>query len=181
MKAVCMVAHPDDCVIFGWSLMHNFPQLDWHVTYLTYQDTDSRAKEFREFWLRRHITTEFLGFPDDYHDIENNCPSFDTDSARDAIRQCLQHADVILSHDSVGDYGHPHHRFVHDCVAQLCHDHVMTFAPPGRGTHDYSIEQPQYTESELPLHWHIIKAFHPDSHRNSYTMSAATHHRITNA
>ena len=181
MKAVCMVAHPDDCVIFAYSLMHHFDRLQWHIGYLTYQDSDSRAHEFDQFWARRGVSTSFLGFPDDYHDIESGQPSFDTNAARDAIHRLVHDADVIVTHSANGDYGHPHHAFVHRCVSLLCHDHVITFAPPGQGTHDYHVPEPDYSESELPLHWSVIQGFHAKAHRNSYVMSLTTHHRISNA
>lgn len=181
MKAVCMVAHPDDCVIFAWSLMHNFPLLDWRVAYLTYTESTSRAREFQQFWQHRGIATTFLGFTDDCKDIETGQCSFDTNAARDAVQSVISDADVILTHDSAGDYGHPHHSFVHRCVALSSHDHVITFAAPGQGTHHYHIDQPDYSSAELPLHWDIIKGFHAQSHRNSYTISATTYHRITNA
>ena len=181
MKAVCMVAHPDDCVIFAYSLMHHFDRLSWHVGYLTYQHTDTRAQELDGFWRRRGVSTSFLGFVDDYHDIELDRPSFDTNAARDAIHNLVQDADVIVTHNSEGDYGHPHHSFVHRCVSLLCHDHVITFAAPGQGTHHLEIDPPDYHEAELPLHWSVIKDFHPATHRNSYTIKPTTYHRISNA
>ena len=181
MKAVCMVAHPDDCVIFAYSLMYHFQDLDWCMVYLTYNDADSRAIEFQRFWHQRGIPTKFLGFVDNYRDIEAGRPSFDTNAAREAIHAEIRDADIILTHDSKGDYGHPHHRFVNRCVQLLCHDHVITFAAPGTGTHDYDIENPDYDADQLPQHYDVIKGFHADRHRNSYHMSAVTYHRITNA
>ena len=181
MKAVCMVAHPDDCVIFAYSLMHHFDRLQWHVGYLTYQHTDARAQELDRFWTRRGVSTAFLGFVDDYRDIEQGHPSFDTNAARDAIHDLVRDADVIVTHDSEGDYGHPHHQFVHRCVSLLCHDHVITFAPPGQGTHDYHIVQPDYGQTELPLHWSVVQTFHKEAHRNSYAIKPTTYHRISNA
>jgi LmbE family N-acetylglucosaminyl deacetylase len=178
MKAVCMVAHPDDCVIFAYSFMHHFRSMQWTVAYLTYEVTDARAREFDAFWQRRGVDTRFLGFPDDYRDIEAGRPSFDTNQARDAIHDAVLGANVILTHDAEGDYGHPHHIFVNRCVQLLCHDHVITFAPPGAGTHHYAIEHPDYDADQLPLHHDVIKSFHRDQHSNSYAMSATTFHRI---
>jgi hypothetical protein len=53
MKAMAMVAHPDDCVIFAYSFMHHHKHLDWTVCYLTYTEQDARGREFAEFWQRR--------------------------------------------------------------------------------------------------------------------------------
>lgn len=181
MKAVCMVAHPDDCVIFAYSLMHHTLYLSWRVCYLTYQQEDNRAQEFVQFWNRRGIKTTFLGFTDDYRDIAAERPSFDTNQARDAIHAELNLADVILTHDAEGDYGHPHHRFVNRCVELMCHDHVITFARPGSGTHHYMIDDPDYDADQLPLHYDVIKKFHPNQHRNSYHIKPVTLHRIENA
>ena len=181
MKAVCMVAHPDDCVIFAYSLIKHFSNLAWHIGYLTYQHSDARAQEFALFWNKRGITTSFLGFTDDYRDLETGQHSFDTNSARDAIHQLVRNADIVVTHDAQGDYGHPHHRFVHRCVELLCHDHVITFAPPGAGTHHYCIDQPDYDAAELPLHYDIIKGFHSARHENSYSINPTTYHRIANA
>ena len=77
MKAMVMVAHPDDCVIFAYSFMHQYRQLDWTVCYLTYTESDARGHEFAEFWQRRGVATKFLGYVDDYRDIEANKISFD--------------------------------------------------------------------------------------------------------
>lgn len=181
MNAVCVVAHPDDCVIFAYSFIKHFSDLTWHIGYLTYQDTDARAQEFGEFWQKRSVTTSFLGFTDDYRDIAADQPSFDTNRARDAIHQLCCGADIVLTHDAEGDYGHPHHRFVHRCVKLLCHDHVITFAPPGQGTHHYVIDQPDYDSEELPLHHDVIKGFHRVRHENSYVMKPTTYHRIKHA
>lgn len=181
MKAICAVAHPDDCVIFGYSLMHNFPDLKWHVVYLTYSAHDSRGQEFERFWQARNITTAFLGFKDDHRDIAAGYPSFDTNLAREALHSELSDADVILTHDAEGDYGHLHHKFVNRCVQLLCHDHVITFAPPGQGTHDYALDPIDYDQSELPLHWDIIHSFHPHQHRNSYSIQQTTLDRIVHA
>lgn len=181
MKAVCMVAHPDDCVIFAYSLMHNFPALNWHVSYLTYHAADERAQEFQHFWHQRGITTAFLGFVDDYRDLERDHVSIDLNLARDAVHAELHDADVVLTHDAHGDYGHPHHRFVHRCVQLLCHDHVITFAAPGTGTHHYEITDPDYDVKQLPNHYNIVRSFHVDKHCNSYCMSPTTYHRIMNA
>lgn len=174
MKAVCMVAHPDDCVIFGYSLMRNVPRAEWSVCYLTYQRDHERGREFKQFWHQFDIDTMFLGYQDDWRDIDLGRPSFDTNQACRDIQDVCKFADIVLTHDKAGDYGHPHHRFVHRCVELLCHPGMITFAAPGTGTHQFSIDPVDYTAENLPLHWSTIKNFHPESHRNEYTMSNNT-------
>jgi len=178
MKALCMVAHPDDCVIFGLSLIHNTPQLEWSICYLTYRDRDARAQEFAYYWRQRGIPCLFLGFEDDWRDIEAGRPSFDTHAAQNAIRDVCMFADVIATHDEHGDYGHPHHCFVNNCVRMLSHGDVITFAGPGRGTHQFTVDPVDYDQSCLPLHWEVIHGFHPALHRNEYNIMPDTASKI---
>ncbi len=165
MKALCMVAHPDDCVIFAYSYIYNHPDLDWQICYLTYCEWEPRARELKEFWKRRNITCIFLGYTDDYRDIENKKISFNEEQARREICNIIQRYDIVMSHDQEGDYGHIHHEFVHDCVKH--HPRLITFAKPGEGT-TYTIPSGTYSLDELPMHGDIVKSFHTTQHQNSY-------------
>ena len=173
MKALCIVAHPDDCVIFAYSFIHSHPALDWTICYLTYTKNDPRGQELAQFWSHRGIVTQFLGYVDDYRDIENNIISFDIEDARHSIQHICNNYDVILTHDANGDYGHIHHIFVHDSIPAE-HRHVITFAAPGTGTNTYTIPNGTYSLDELPQHGQIIKGFHSNSHSNSYSISKDT-------
>ena len=168
MKALCLVAHPDDCVIFAYSFIHNHPEYNWTVCYLTYTESDARGQEFVNFWSRRNIETQFLGYVDDWHDIENNQLSFDEESAWNDIQLVMTGQDLVLTHDRQGDYGHIHHEFV--SCATASHPNRITFAGPGKGTVKYSIEPGVYALDELPLHRDIIASFHPHIHLNEYTI-----------
>lgn len=166
MKALCLVAHPDDCVIFGYSYIHNHPDMKWHICYLTYCEWDPRGRELKEFWTKRGITCIFLGYTDDYRDIENKQISFNEEQARREIGHIIQGYDLVLTHDELGDYGHIHHAFVHDCART--HANLVTFAPPGQGTVTYTVPPDTYSIDELPLHGEIVRGFHPITHQNDY-------------
>jgi len=168
MKAMAVVAHPDDCVIFAYSYIYNHPEYAWTICYLTYTEWEPRAQEFKQFWDRRNITTIFLGYRDDYQDIENKCISFDTEQASKEIGNIIKPYDLILTHDEQGDYGHPHHVFVNQATAG--HPHRVTFAGPGRGTVKYSVPPGAYSLDELPMHQEIIAGFHQDTHVNEYCL-----------
>ena len=168
MKALCLVAHPDDCVIFGYSYIHNHPEMKWHICYLTYAEWDPRGRELKEFWHKRSITCIFLGYTDNYRDIENKKISFNEEQARREIGNIVQSYDLVLTHDAQGDYGHIHHVFVHDCTKD--HPNLVTFARPGEGI-EYTIPPGTYTLDELPKHGEIIAGFHGTQHRNSYKES----------
>jgi LmbE family N-acetylglucosaminyl deacetylase len=168
MKAMCVVAHPDDCVIFAYSFMHAHSDYEWTVCYLTYTKDDARGLEFFNFWHRRGIKTRFLGYRDDWHDIQNDRISFDEDSARKDLQLAIADQDLILTHDDKGDYGHIHHVFVNR--ATVNHPNRITFAGPGQGTVKYTIDSGVYSLSELPMHQEIIAAFHPVVHTNEYKL-----------
>jgi LmbE family N-acetylglucosaminyl deacetylase len=166
MKALCLVAHPDDCVIFGYSYIHHHPEMQWHICYLTYTEWQPRGREVKEFWARRGIACVFLGYQDDYLDNENKQISFNEEQARREIGNIIQSYDLVLTHDAHGDYGHIHHVFVHDCARD--HARLVTFARPGEGTIEYSIPSGTYTLDELPQHGAIVAGFHSIIHSNSY-------------
>lgn len=170
MKAVVMVAHPDDCVIFAYSFMHAYPQLEWTVCYLTYTSTDYRGQEFAEFWQRRGVATKFLGYVDDWHDIENQKISFDTEAAKNSICDVIKDYDIVLTHDHQGDYGHLHHKFICDVVCRN-HTYVVCFAGPGRGNVKYSVPIGTYSLDEFPQHREVVAGFHQHEHVNEYTLS----------
>lgn len=169
MKALCLVAHPDDCVIFAYSYIHNHPKLDWTIGYLTYTESDPRGAELAAFWQRRNIPCVFLGFVDDYHDQEQQ--QLLRWYGIDAMTKCddlAEQYDVVLTHDEHGDYGHIHHRVVHDAVKH--HPGLITFAKPGQGT-TYTVPPGTYSIDELPMHGEIVASFHRNEHKNSYKES----------
>jgi hypothetical protein len=168
MKALCLVAHPDDCIIFGYSYIHNHPDLDWTIGYLTYTAADARGQEISEFWQRRSIPCVFLGYVDDYRDLESRQISFDTVQACEDLQSLADQFDLVLTHDHNGDYGHLHHVFVHDCVQQ--HPHLITFANLSSGTITLEVPPGTYNLAELPHHGKIIADFFPSGqHQNNYT------------
>jgi hypothetical protein len=170
MKAVAMVAHPDDCVIFAYSFMHHYQHFDWTVCYLTYTEQDARGQEFANFWKRREVATKFLGYVDDYHDLETGVCSFDTQPDDNSIVETTEHYDLVLTHDHNGDYGHLHHKFICDVVANN-HNYIITFAGINQGNVKYTIEPGVYSLDEFPLHKDIVSGFHQHAHVNEYTVS----------
>lgn len=167
MNACVIVAHPDDCIIFAYSLMYQHPKLDWSICYLTYTEHTIRGRELKEFWNKRNIPTVFLGYVDDWHDIENKKISFDEEQARLDIQQVAQGQDIVVTHDANGDYGHIHHIFVHDVIVG-CHSNVITFAGIGQGTTRYTIPAGIYSLDEFPTHREVIEGFHRNGHINEY-------------
>jgi LmbE family N-acetylglucosaminyl deacetylase len=168
MNAICMVAHPDDCVIFGYSYIYHHPEYSWTIGYLTYNSSDDRAVEMSRFWQKKNVKCVFLGFKDHWHDQEQQTYNFwSPDDAQQACWNLSKDYDLVLTHDQHGDYGHIHHRLVHNAVKQ--HPRAVYFAPHGKGNIDLSVPPDTYNIDELVLHKDIIVPFHLNGHQNSYT------------
>jgi hypothetical protein len=170
MKAMAMVAHPDDCVIFAYGFINHYKNFDWTVCYLTYTEQNPRGKEFANFWKVRGVKTKFLGYTDDYRDLETGIISFDTATAAESIKQAIADQDLILTHDADGDYGHLHHKFIYNVVIDH-HCHVVCFSGNHKGNVKYSIEPGTYSLDEFPLHQEVVAGFHVDKHENEYTVT----------
>jgi hypothetical protein len=170
MKAMALVAHPDDCVIFAYSFMYQYPTFDWTVCYLTYTATDYRGREFADFWAHRNITTKFLGFTDDWNYVKNGELGFDSEPAINAIKDTIKDQDLILTHDLKGDYGHIHHKFISEIVSKH-HTYMVCFAGPGKGNVKYTLDPRPYSFDEFPQHRDIVAGFHKEQHTNEYTVS----------
>jgi LmbE family N-acetylglucosaminyl deacetylase len=155
MKAQVLVAHPDDCVIFARPFVDAHPDYEWSIVYLTYDYDDIRSMEISGYWNSRNIPTKFLGFIDDYRDIENNELSFSAELAESAIKQVVD-ADLILTHFEDGDYGHIHHKFV-NTVANKIDVPKVYFASTFNYTDEY-VTTPLDLD-QFPLHRTVIEGF----------------------
>jgi LmbE family N-acetylglucosaminyl deacetylase len=122
---------------------------------LTYTSQDSRAKEVSAYWNARGITTEFLGFRDDYRDQETQKFNFwlGTDAEAKVIQACKD-ADLILTHNIDGDYGHIHHKLVHRAVSTLTAKQVY-FASTFNYNKKY-MAQGDLPLDRFPLHREVI-------------------------
>jgi LmbE family N-acetylglucosaminyl deacetylase len=154
MKALVLVAHPDDCVIFASAYMDAHPDHSWTITYLTHWRWHKRGREIGRYWRKRNIPVRFLGFKDHGRDLGTN--SLITWSEKEAIR-VLQRAtegyDLILTHGEEGEYGHPHHRVVNKAVKDMKFVKKIYFSMDPTG-----MAYPVHIEKdELPRHREAIE------------------------
>lgn len=172
MKAVALVAHPDDCVIFAWPFIEAHPQFKWTIVYLTYSLDTARGREIAEYWARRNISVHFLGLDDSWTKVKQGLLGFDRMDAQQRIQTVLNQLgpSLILTHYLDGEYGHPHHIFVFKavCSANLDTPKVY-FASDFNYNKAYSVIVPADT-SELPLHKSVIEGFQ-DRNTGRYIIS----------
>lgn len=159
MRAICLVAHPDDCAIFGYQFIADNPSWDWSVWYLTYTLDSDRVQELKKFWNSRGVSVGAGGFCDSWDRVGKGELGFDADHARTIMRGAIEGYDLILTHNSEGEYGHLHHRFIHDFVQQVSTPKVYF----GNGSVQFNwnrlLELPPFDSNELPLHKSVIDGF----------------------
>ena len=157
LKAICVVAHPDDCVIFARPFIERYSEFEWTILYLTYSSYDPRAMEMTAYWQRRNVSTVNLGFADDYRDMENNLISFDAAQAQKEIFNISDKYDLVLTHNWDGDYGHIHHTFVSNSVHPVMKPKVYFAKYEQSNMECYSVDDINLTE--LPLHRAVVSGF----------------------
>lgn len=167
MKAITLVAHPDDCVIFAYHFMNSHPEFDWEIVYMTYSLPDKRAEEMQAFWSKRNISVTFLGFVDNPMDIETGMCSINDKELTAAVEPLLIGADLLLTHSSSGEYGHPHHIVVNAAVSHLSIPKVY-FADGHQYNVEHTLPEAAYSLDELPEHRFVIEMFN-DRHLARYT------------
>ena len=157
MKAVCVVAHPDDCVLFAYQFIMDHKDWDWKICYLTYERSHPRSTEVAKFWQRRGISTMFAGLPDVWEYVEKDELGFDTEPAEKWIRAMCDDVDIILTHNHLGEYGHPHHKFINKVMGFIHAPKVYFGTYPEYYNQLTSTVKPPYDIDELPLHLDVIR------------------------
>lgn len=167
-RALCVVAHPDDCVIFAKPFIDTHRQFDWTILYLTYAMSEPRGKEIAEYWATQGVITVHLGFKDDYRDMDNDALSFNHEQAAREIVGICKPYDLLLTHNPDGDYGHIHHKFVSQCVG-VTGKPVVHFASIGQENLT-CVAASKVDLSLLPLHKEVIESFE-NINLGKYTVS----------
>lgn len=157
LKAICVVAHPDDCVIFARPFIRLHNQFDWTILYLTYAEYEPRGKEIADFWKNQGVTTVHLGFNDTHLDMENDRISFNSEQAAREIVNIVHEYDLVLTHNPDGEYNHIHHKFVSFTVSATGKP-VVYFARPGQQNYICNLKENLDLEL-LPLHREVISMF----------------------
>lgn len=158
INALMMVAHPDDCVIFGYPFYSVHKQFNWTICYLTYKKWELRAFEIAKFWKKRSVNTLFLEFLDDFRFVEQGITGFDNHIASEKITEVVQQYDFVLTHFEDGEYGHLHHMFIHDTVKKIAVPQVY-FAGVDNANYQCVCQSTEYHLDELPTHQEVIAGF----------------------
>jgi LmbE family N-acetylglucosaminyl deacetylase len=155
MKALVLVAHPDDCVIWAKAYMDANPNHGWTICYLTHWRFQKRGREIARYWRKRNIPVRFLGFKDHGRDLgTNSLITWPEEEAIRALQQATEDYDLLLTHGAEGEYGHPHHRVVHKAIKDMKFAKKIYFSnTPTDMAYPVVIEK-----DELPRHRAAIEA-----------------------
>lgn len=157
-RALCLVAHPDDCLIFGYHYILDHPEHRWSIGYLILKDDSPRVEEMRSYWARHSIDVFSLDLPHDPPpaDVTSGRCSIPYDDAKAVIAATVGDYDLLLSHGEAGEYGHPHHRFLHRVLKDLGQAFVAFDVGPNA---PLRFGVPRDEHESLTLHRRAIRRF----------------------
>jgi len=119
-RGVIVVAHPDDDALFATPIQATMTDVDWRLICVTYDRDHPRAAELLAWQSRmgcHHV--EFLGFPDTAGELESGESSVGCEDIAAKVRPLLKSADIVVTHNDIGEYGHPRHGAVHRAVNMI--------------------------------------------------------------
>ncbi len=160
-RARCLVAHPDDCLIFGFHYILSHRQYQWSVTYLILANDSPRVAEMRRYWAQHSVDVTSLELPHDPppSDLVRGRCSIPFAQARHAVQVAVRDCDLVLSHGETGEYGHPHHLFLHGILRGLGLPFVAFDVGPD-APERFGV--PRDEQGSLPLHGRAIRRFVSD-------------------
>lgn len=129
--ALVIVAHPDDETIFMGGTILSHPNWKWKIICMTHEKDSLRGKELQDAIERykklgvSNISGVNLGMQDSY---DPTISDKQKDEMKTRLKPLLSEKyDIIFTHNSKGDYGHPQHIVVNTVVSELAEEPVWEF------------------------------------------------------
>ena len=132
VNATLIVAHPDDETIFCGGTILSYPHWNWDIICVTMQQNTPRPQEFDTTMkkyknlgvnIESYLT---LNKPDNNQHLS----PVDYEEWKESINRLGVKSDIILTHNTMGEYGHKHHIAVSRMVRELF-PNVWEFVYPG--------------------------------------------------
>jgi len=151
-----VVSGPAKCLINIWPFFCRFKNnFTWKIVYLTHDTGDQRLIEMSKFWMHYPVTLDFLLQEHNESDEEDFTLSFDREVATEKIVDACADADLLLSHNHLGEWGHVHHVFVNSVVEQIDKPKVY-FGYQNDNDNNLIIPPKEYGNAKIDtsqLHW----------------------------
>ena len=117
MKAIIIVAHPDDETIWAGGFVLDHPDWEWTVLSLCRAEDADRCPKF-------YTVCEKLGAQGIICDLDDSPEPADIDPEKDIAERVLKALgktkwDLCITHGANGEYGHPRHKQVNQEVVRL--------------------------------------------------------------
>ena len=113
INKLMIIAHPDDELIFGGAeLIKRGPE--YKVVCITNGSNSARRAEFEESMKKLKVGSFEMW---DYEDTLHPEQAFDLDDFTDLIYS--KKWGKIVTHNPIGEYGHPQHKFIFDAVKKI--------------------------------------------------------------
>ena len=132
INALLLVAHPDDETIFcGGTLLKN-PEWNWNVQCLTWKKGSPRYVQFinaMETYKSHGVNIVEFGSLE-HTDTGQDLTVTDIAAWEESLERKEFKPDIVFTHNTKGEYGHPHHIAVNQIATEI-YKNVWEFICPG--------------------------------------------------
>jgi len=131
-KAIVIIAHPDDETIFCGGTILRYSHWRWTVYCLTAQKETERGNEFmKAMEMYKAMGVNDINFVClEQEDKQEDPSKGDIQQWDTVIRDLDIRGDLILTHNAIGEYGHPQHKILNKISNEL-YKNVWEIICPG--------------------------------------------------
>ena len=123
-SALILTAHPDDETIFAGGLLLTYPRWNWQIICVT-TPSEQRKQEFKNVvaaFQQEGVNIHNPLILDKYDQDQQLLSDGEYKDWLGSIRKLGLNPDIVFTHNSVGEYGHPQHKALNKIAHSLYRD-----------------------------------------------------------